>query len=284
MSETPTAPTEVGIYPDIPDSVYHADRGSLSSSGARKLLPPSCPAIFRYEQDQPPASKAEYDFGHAAHTLVLGKGAEIVAIEADSWRTKAAKEHADAARSAGKTPLLIADVKKAKAMAAKVAEHPVAAALLAEGAPELSAYWDDPETGARLRCRPDWLTHTATGRPLCVDYKTTAKLAQPNAFGKSAGDFGYHLQAPFYLDGLAAHGLHDAAFLFIVQSKVAPYLVSVVELDPEAVALGRDLNRVAIRLFADCMATDVWPAYGDHIHLVDIPKYTYYQSEGLLNV
>ncbi|MCK0517903.1 PD-(D/E)XK nuclease-like domain-containing protein [Williamsia sp. DF01-3] len=280
---TATAPTEVGIYADIPDAVYHADRNSLSSSGARKLLPPSCPAIFRYEQDQPPEIKTEFEFGHAAHTLVLGKGADLVDVGFDSWATKASKEARDAARAAGKTPLKSEDYAKAHAMAAAVKRNPVAAALLENGTPELSMYWDDPETGSRLRCRPDWLTHTTTGRPLCVDYKTTAKSAQPAAFGKSAADFGYHQQAPFYLDGLEANGLADAAFLFVVQSKVAPYLVSVVELDPEAIALGRDLNRAAIRLFADCMATDTWPSYGDHIHLVNIPQYAYYQSAGLLN-
>ena len=42
-----TAPIEPGIYDKIPDEIYHGDRNSLSSTGARKLLAPSCPAKVR---------------------------------------------------------------------------------------------------------------------------------------------------------------------------------------------------------------------------------------------
>lgn len=45
MTTTTWTITEPGVY-DLPAEVYHADPvegGSLSSTGARKLLPPSCP-------------------------------------------------------------------------------------------------------------------------------------------------------------------------------------------------------------------------------------------------
>src|SRR5258708_26204894 len=41
-----------GVY-GIPADAYHADPiegGSLSSSGARRLLPPGCPALFRQDR------------------------------------------------------------------------------------------------------------------------------------------------------------------------------------------------------------------------------------------
>ncbi|MBO0827768.1 MAG: hypothetical protein J2P24_08300 [Streptosporangiales bacterium] len=47
--------TEPGVY-NLPAAVYHADPvpgGSLSQSGAKKLLPPSCPALYRYWADHP---------------------------------------------------------------------------------------------------------------------------------------------------------------------------------------------------------------------------------------
>ena len=40
---------ELGVY-DLPAAAYHRDPvegGSLSASGAKKLMPPSCPALFK---------------------------------------------------------------------------------------------------------------------------------------------------------------------------------------------------------------------------------------------
>ncbi|MGC7220097.1 recE, partial [Mycobacteroides abscessus subsp. massiliense] len=74
-------PAEDGMYSGIPDEVYHGDRTSLSSSGARALLAPSCPEIFRHQQLEPPAPKPQYDFGHVAHKFVLGEGSEIAELD-----------------------------------------------------------------------------------------------------------------------------------------------------------------------------------------------------------
>lgn len=286
-------PAEDGMYSGIPDEVYHADRGSLSSSGARALLAPSCPEIFRHQQLEPPAPKPQYDFGHVAHKFVLGEGTEIVELDPaihglnkDGSPSKAPtnttmwQEAAQEARQRGQIPMHIAEVAKAKAMAAKVREHPLAAALLADGTPELSGYWHDPETGVRLRFRPDWLPNPGRGRLIVVDYKT-ATSAHPGHFARAAADYGYHQQVPWYLDGLAACDIaDDAAFVFIVQSKSPPYPVSVIELKPDDIELGRRRNRKAIDLYAQCVRTGNWPDYGQGVHSVSLPSYAVYQQEG----
>lgn len=273
-----------GVYADIPDHVYHSDRGSLSSSGARKLLPPSCPATFRYEQDNPPAPKDEYDMGHAVHTLVLGVGAPIVRIDVDAWTTKAAREQRDAARAEGKVPLKAADYDAAVAMANAVRRHPVAAMLLRDGVAEHSIYWRDSETGVMLRARPDWLPRTGPGgRLVIVDYKTSTS-ASPDKFRSAAADYGYHQQAEWYRDGVAAVGMsEDPAFVFVVQEKKPPYLVSVVELDNDALMLGRRLNRRAIDTYAECVAADHWPTWGDDVHLVSLPTWAFYQNAEVIS-
>lgn len=295
-ADTKLIPAVDGMYAGIPDEAYHADRGSLSSSGARALLAPSCPAIFRHYQDQPRTPKKEYDFGHAAHLYVLGEGGEIVALDpkehgltkdgkvSDSPTSTAMwKEAAKEARANGQIPMHIDDVAEAKAMAAKVREHPIARILLADGTPELSGYWHDPETGVRLRLRPDWLPNPGRHRLVVVDYKTSTS-AHPGHFAKAAAEYGYHMQAPWYLDGLAACEIaDDAAFVFIVQSKNPPYLVSVNELDPAAIDLGRRRNRKAIDLYAQCVANDHWPDFGQGINSISLPSYAIYQQEGDLD-
>lgn len=272
-------PAEDGIHPGVSEGVYHGDRGSLSSSGARALLEPSCPAIFRYEQLQPPKPKKDYDFGHGAHKFVLGEGEEIVPIYADDWRTKDARKQRDDAHAEGKVPLLIDQVEKAQAMANAVYEHPVARALLtADGMAELSGYWHDPATGVRLRYRPDWLCQIGS-RIICVDYKS-AKSAHPGSFARSAADYGYHQQDAWYRAGLVANEIDDdPQFIFIVQAKTPPFPVTVLRINAEHVTLGARRNREAIDLYHRCVTTGIWPGYGERIHTIDLPSYHVYQQE-----
>lgn len=260
-------PTEDGIYGDIPDTVYHADPHSLSSSGARALLKPGGPAKFKYS---PRVEKAEYDFGHVAHALILGEGSAIEVIDADSWRTKDAKAARNAARAEGKVPVLTATYQAGEQLAQAAKTHPLGELLFAEGTPEQSVYWHDEQTGARLRCRPDWMT-SAGG--FIVDVKTT-KSAAPQDFAKSIADYGYHQQEAFYVDGLAAQGI-EADFIFFAVEVTYPYLCSVVKLPADAVTLGRSLNRAAIDLYADCMQHDHWPGYPEVIHRVALPDWAY---------
>lgn len=259
------------IVDDLPDTAYHADRESLSSSGARMLLPPSTPAKFRYRMDSPPEHRDVFDFGHVAHSLVLGVGSPIVVVDADSWRTKAAQQEKQAAYDAGHVPILKADHDRAQALADVVREHPIASNLFAGGQPEKSIYWDDPATGTRLRARPDWLTDIG-GRPVIVDFKT-AQSAAPTEFERKAGTFGYHFQAAFYIDGVKACGLaDDPAFVLVAVEKEPPFEVGVYEFDPEAIEFGRKQVRQAIDLYARCVEADEWPGYTDDgIRTISLP-------------
>ena len=263
--------TDFNLKSGISDADYHSGP-SLSSTGARKIL--ECPARFKWERDHPPEPKPAFDFGHLVHRLVLGEGSVIQIVEATDWRSKAAQAERDATRADGAVPVLRSEYDAAKAMREAVMAHPTASALFAEGVAEQSGYWRDEPTDIQLRFRPDWLTTSLSGRALCVDYKTTIS-ANPADFAMSVGKFGYFMQHAWYVAGLAAHGIDDAGFLFVAQEKQAPYLVSVIELDPDAVLLGARRNRRAIDLYAECVATDTWPAYGDGINVVDLPRWIY---------
>lgn len=276
----PVVITEPGVYEDLDEIAYHADPvpgvGSLSNSGAKRLLPPSVPAIFKWERDHGRPDKRAFDFGHAAHKEVLGVGAQIVAVDATDWRTKIAKEAAIQIRADGGVPLLAHEVDQVRAMAAVLRQHPIASKLLApqEGTPEASLFWRDEPTGVMLRSRLDFLPHPrADGRLIVVDYKSTVN-ANPVSFGKFAADYGYFMQDPFYRSGIRALGIaDDVAFVFVAQEKTPPYLISVLELDAEAVRLGEQQMRKAIEIFRDCSETDLWPGYTDDVELVSLPPW-----------
>ncbi|MEV0247919.1 PD-(D/E)XK nuclease-like domain-containing protein [Nocardia sp. NPDC050712] len=274
------APTEPGLYDAVPEEVYHADRGSLSSSGARKLLPPYSPASFRWMQDSPPERRDYFDVGHAAHSLVLGVGAPIHEVRHEDWRSKAAREEREECYAEGSTPLLSHDYSAVRAMAAAVRAHPLAGALLSRGLAEQSGYHIDPATGVMLRFRPDYITETRDGRKLIVDYKSS-RSADPRAFAASAARYGYHQQQPWYSEGLQAvlDLDYEPDLLFVVQDKNPPYLVSVIGLEEHDIQRGRELNRRAIDIFAECHTTGEWPGYPNEIHYLSLPKWSAYQDE-----
>jgi hypothetical protein len=267
-----TGERAAGVY-DIPEAEYFAARYALSCSGAKLLLPPSCPAKFFWAQDHPQYKKA-WDFGSGAHNLVLGNGPELVEVQADDWRTKAARQQRDEARAAGKTPLLSRELAQCRAMAAALEAHPLAWNLLdpGHGQAEQSVFWADQRTGTQLRARLDWMYDAGAGRLIIVDYKTTDS-AHPEAFAKSIANYHYEMQHAHYADGLTAVTGADVAFWFIAQEKTPPWLVNVIELIPDAVRIGRNRIARAIDTYQACIATGVWPAYGDDITEIALPAW-----------
>lgn len=273
---------------DMPAELYH-QHPALSSSGARKLLPPSCPAKFRYDRDHGQPPKRDFDFGKAAHKRVLGVGEDVVVLDFDNYKSGKAQEQRDQAYADGKVPVLARENAVIDAMAKALADHPYAGALFNPGRggkAEQSAFWTDTDTGVDCRARFDWLPDVdRRGRLLIPDYKTAAE-ADPVEVGSTLHRFGYAIQAAWYLDAVAALGLAErAAFLFVYQEKAAPYLVTVAELDAQALLYGRHYSRVARRTFAECIASGRWPGYSDDNPIIaSLPGWVlnrFYEETGL---
>lgn len=264
-----------GIH-QMTNEEYHSHRDALSSSGARMLLPPSCPALFRHAQDTPPEPKKTFELGSAAHKLVLGEGPDLVRVDAEKWMTAAVKAEVAAIRDEGGIPLKPADYQQVHDMADALRRHPIAAALFdpARGKPEQSLFWRDRPTGVMRRARFDWLPDARSGRLIIPDYKT-CRSAEPTALARAVQEFGYHQQDDWYRAGAKALGLADdsAAFVFVCQEKTAPYVVTVVEMDAEARRIGAARNRRALEVFAECAETGVWPGYSDDIAYLSLPTW-----------
>jgi len=302
---TPSVILHPGVY-DLTEQEYHADPvpgGSLSSTGARELLPMygGCPAKYRHQLTRPRPPKKEFDLGSAAHHLVLGIGPGIIEIDADSWRTKDARLAADDARADGKIPLLPQEMAVVQDMTSALLDHPDAAALFKPGTgrgeaslfwvgrAEASEKWPKGTGPVWQRARLDWLSYhrLPDGRVVIPDYKT-AKSSEPEAFAKAVASYGYHQQAAFYIDAIRGVGMadldeKDPAFLFVVQEKTEPYLVSVLELGHEELMWGRELNDEARRRWQHCKTTGVWPGYTTGITRVEIPAYQKRLYEKLLD-
>ena len=257
-----------GIRLNVPEVDYHA-HPAFSQSQAKVLL--QSPAKYHYRLTHPEPPRDVFDFGHAVHAKVLGVGLDFDTIDADSWRTKAAQDARDASRAAGRVPLLAKDMHAADVMAEAVLAHPGARAILeTEGDVEASLFWTDA-TGVECRGRVDKLAATAAGL-VNVDLKTTAD-ASLRGFAKSAANFGYHLQAAAYEDGLRHLTGEDCPTVLIAVEKDAPHLVALYEFPADEIARGLDKWRDALDSLVKYREADYWPGYPDSIQPLYLPTW-----------
>lgn len=260
----PMTATPTGIHPDIPMNDYLAAPG-LSASSARKLLPPYCPALYRQMQLTPERSAA-MDLGTIAHSVILeGTDLATIAVEVPgNWSHKGPKDAKAAAEEAGLIPLHTDDWHAVSGMVAGIRQNRLASALFdpAHGKPEQSMFWTDPAAGVPRKGRLDFLPERRrSGRLVIPDFKSTA-CAETSKWATSALNLGYHQQAAAYVEGCQTLGLDDdPLILFVVQETRPPYLVNVVQLGAEEMAIGRHLNRRACRVYAECLQTGIWPGY-----------------------
>ncbi|MGI5223009.1 PD-(D/E)XK nuclease-like domain-containing protein [Nocardia sp. CA-290969] len=266
------APTEPGLYPDLPEDIYHSDPNSLSSTGVRLLVKPGGPAKLRYGVHE---DNDDFDIGTAAHTLLLGTGTGIKVVEAATWQGKEAKIARAQARAEGKVPLLRKQYNATRAMVDAALARPEVAALFPREencAAEMSAYALDLDTWVMLRARFDYIIFLPGKRVRVRDYKTS-KDAAPKPFEKGAANLGYYVQVAHYIRVLKLLGYTVEEFILLAQEKTEPYLTSLHEFDAEAIAAGDEIVSAAAKLFAECSDFDQWPGYGNQINQMSLPRW-----------
>lgn len=160
-------------------------------------------------------------------------------------------------------------------MVQNVCYDPRASLLLdAPGPFEGGIRWLDDPTGLTLRARPDKVSYLY-GEPIVVDIKTT-RATTPRRFAADCFAFGYHRQAAWYAEGLRELGEDPVAFVFIVVDKTPAHECTVYELDPKAIELGHQQNRVAIDELARRLETGDWDSrQRGKTLLLDLPTYAY---------
>lgn len=257
----------------MPADEYHADpapRPSLSSSVAQILLNESPRKAWhshpRLNPNYREGHESKFDLGTAAHAVLLENDASnIVIVEADDWRTKAAKEQRDVARAAGKTPLLERHYDAVRAM--------VDAALAFIEDSEIAEAWHGGESevtgialepsGTWLRCRFDRLS---AQHNFNFDYKSTEASPAPEPFSRLLVRMGYHRQEAFYRRVARSLGLPELRFVFLAQSVEPPHECSLHACDPALQEIADAEVERAIDLWRQCLKANKWPSYGGQIH------------------
>lgn len=176
----------------------------------------------------------------------------------------------------GRTVVEADDYDKACRMRDAVHAHPAARVLLADGIAEKTLKFTEPETGAKCKCRPDWIGKLGSGHIL-VDLKTTTD-ASPDSFGRSALSWRYHVQAAFYSEGFYhATGNFPQIFGFVVVEKEYPFAVACYYADERTLELGHKAYMRDLRTYLDCLQAGVWPGYSDQLERLALPEYIFKQ-------
>ena len=94
----------------------------------------------------------------------------------------------------------------------------------------------------------------------------------------------YDVQDPFYTDGVKiATGRNVKAFVFIAVEKKPPYAVGVYVLDSASREIGRAMYQHDLKVYAECLANDNWPGYGDKIQTINMPTWHANKNSHLLD-
>jgi len=204
------------------------------------------------------------DFGEVVHSMVLGGGREIEVIDADDWRTKAAREAREAAKLSGKIPMLARKYSDAKKLALSLSH------VMPSGADptEVTAIW--VSLGCPCRCRMDIFTGAGID-----DLKITENAAMA-ATPRHIISMGYHIQAASNLDAienLVPEMAGRAKFRLIFAENKAPFGVIRAELSGELLELGRVQWRRAKRDWAECLVNDAFPLYSRETRIIECPAW-----------
>lgn len=278
--------TTPGFY-NISEAEYHADpclTPSLSSGIARKLVRQSPMHAWHAHPRLNPAGGDDFnsdaaDAGTILHKMLLGKGADIVEIDAPDWRTKAAKEAREEARTAGKVPVLaekLAELHEcAKAARRQIEAHPDGCMLFEPGSSEQAMIWREGQSWCRALVDR---TPNDPRLPL-IDLKTTGMSAAPGEWERRLVSE-YAFQAAFYERGAQAlDRANRHPMLFIVIETAAPYAVSVMACAPSLRAIADAEVQRGINLWQHCTSTQSWPGYPAQTAYVDAPAWRINQFE-----
>lgn len=264
-----------GIYTHLSGDAYHAAPG-ISNSGLG-IIATRTPAHYKASREEPDNETPAKATGKRLHFALLEPHEfERIYVPSEKFdlRTnvgKAGKAAWDEA-NVGKKPINPDERDQALRIRDKLHADPDVRELLIGGHKERSVFAIDPVTGVLVKCRPD-NDKIITGVRALVDLKSTESAAAED-FMWSSYRYGYHRQAPLYLDVCAWEGSEPPPeeFFFIAFEKEAPFAHRVVRAAPRFLSRGRDAYRTALNTYAECLKSDLWPDYERGIEPLDLPE------------
>lgn len=164
------------------------------------------------------------------------------------------------------------DIEQAKRIARAVRDNPEARRQLGQlWRTEYTIVWRDPETGALMKCRNDWLTEPRAPLVTLGELKT-CRSAEEGGFTRQAADLEYHCQAAHYRDGFRAHyGKHiETRSVCLAVENGGCHDSTVYTWESPELDAGRELNEERLQQllgWRDDYGTGQWPCRREAAHI-----------------
>jgi hypothetical protein len=267
-----------GMHLGVLPEVYHSDpceRPSLSSSIAHTLVSQSeAHAWLQHPRLGGTAREPsnEMDHGTLFHALMLGHGRAVVIVDADDWRTKAAKDLREEARASGHIAVLRHKYNEAQTAAGAVtARLQREFGVVLDGYSEVVFVWaETAEDGTEVLCRCQ-VDHWKPEACMVYDLKSTGD-AHPDTCARKLVSMGYAIQRAAYVSAVE-HTFPELAgrvgFEFLFCEVNEPHAVTPIGCAGTMREVGEMQWRQAVNRWARALRGDDWPTYTRSTVLVE---------------
>jgi exodeoxyribonuclease VIII len=199
-------------------------------------------------------TSAAMNLGSAVHAAILEPETyekEFIVSPKIDKRTKAGKEQYKEFLELSFGKILINEDQEQAVIGAveSLKRHNIANGMLTGGESEYS-YFAELD-GISCKCRPDYFNSNSL-----IDLKTCAD-ASNDGFMKACINFGYHIQAAFYLDVFnAANGTSVKDFYFVAIETSKPFAINTFKMGEVEINLGREQYKKALKQLKEYRETN----------------------------
>jgi exodeoxyribonuclease VIII len=284
-------PTKEGMYLNITNEDYHADRNMVSKSWLDRVA--ISPLHLRQYLDEPFEKTIALIIGSAVDCLVFEPdefSKLFVQSPTDNKRTKVGKEAwAQATEDADKAGQTIIECHntdywtEVHQMADAIKNNPFMKELLQDGVGQAVFISQDPVTGLKRKCKTDHYNQTLNA---VWDLKT-ALSASPYEFARSIANYRYHVQDAFYSDIIEDVVGSKPSFGFAVMEKPAAKsnakpdsgMMAFYQLTEEEKRRGLDTAQSDMAAIAFAIDTGEWAGYTDNVIEIERPAWAQHRDQ-----
>lgn len=272
---------------EVTEAEYFADPcevPSLTKSIAHTLITRS-PAHAWTEHPRfgncPREPSAAKNDGSIIHALLLGKGVDVEIISGfGDFKKKAAREARDAAKEAGRIPILEHKYAALEAAAETLRRNIARYGIELRGDREIALEWREQGAQGDVVCRGkmDLLQRdTAT----IIDVKKISQ-ADLRTCQRQCYEYAYDIQHAAYTSAvgkLLPEFAGRVDFIFVFVELEPPYAVVPARAHGTLRELGQRRWQRAVQLWEHCLAKDWWPTYTESITTLEAPHWALTQEE-----
>jgi exodeoxyribonuclease VIII len=226
----------------ISNTAYHANE-AVGSTTLKKIASKTLMHAMTEEFKESPALA----IGSAAHAAILEPETfknDFAVSQKFDRRTKQGKADALAFTEANAGKIIIDQLQAeiVEGIRKSVLSHPIASSMLSGGEAEYSYFASIMDT--ECKCRPDYYLPE---QGCLVDLKT-CQDASRDGFTRACINFGYAIQAAFYLDVFnKANGTDIKEFYFVAVETSKPFAVNTFRMGEVELKLGREQYLEALK-------------------------------------